>query len=117
MIARPAGPVYYINIVPEPVQALSPIRKEFNNHSHPNSHYWIEISLGVAKGSDIERARHVMIESAREVEGVRREDPVEALLMEMGDSALNFRVRAGIESYIDARRVVDRVNTAVYAAL
>ncbi len=87
------------------------------NHSYPNSHYRIEISLGVAYGSDIERARQVMIEAAREVEGVRREDPVEALFMEMGDSALNFRVRVWIESYIDARRVVDRVNTAVYGAL
>jgi small-conductance mechanosensitive channel len=37
--------------------------------------------------------------------------------MEMGDSARILRVRWWIESYIDTRRIFDRVHTAVEHAL
>ncbi len=87
------------------------------NHSFPNSHYRIEVSVGVAYGSDIERARQVMIDAAMGVEGIRTTEPVEALFQEMGDSALLFRLRVWIESYVDTRRIVDRVNSAVYKSL
>lgn len=87
------------------------------NHSFPDSHYRIDVNVGVAYGTDIEKARQVMLEAARHVEGVRAEDRNEALFISMGDSALSFRIRVWIESYVDARRVVDRVNSAVYKAL
>ncbi len=87
------------------------------NHSFPNSHYRIDIHVGVAYGTDIDRARQVMIEAIRGLEGIRAQDPVEALFLEMGDSALLFKLRVWIESYVDTRRIVDRVNSAVYKAL
>lgn len=87
------------------------------NHSYPDSHYRIEVHVGVAYGTDIEHARETMIRAATEVEGVWPKRQVEALFMEMADSALIFRIRVWIESYVDTRRIVDRVNTAVYAAL
>lgn len=87
------------------------------NHSYPDSHYRIEVNVGIAYGSDIEKARQIMVDSAQAVEGVRQENPVEALFIEMGDSALLFRIRIWIQSYTDTRRIVDRVNTAVYEAL
>ena len=87
------------------------------NHSFPNSHYRIDIHVGVAYGTDIEVARQVLIDAAKGVEGIRPQDPVEALFLEMGDSALLFRLRVWIESYVDTRRIVDKVNSAVYKAL
>ena len=87
------------------------------NHSFPNSHYRIDVRVGVGYDSDVEVARQTMIEAAEQVEGVWGGRPVEALFMEMGDSALIFRIRVWIESYQDARRIVDRVNTAVFKAL
>lgn len=87
------------------------------NHSFPDSHYRIDVNVGIAYGSDIEKARQLMVQAAQGVEGVRRENPVEALFIEMGDSGLLFRIRVWIESYTDTRRIVDRVNTAVYQAL
>jgi MscS family membrane protein len=87
------------------------------NHSFPDSHYRIEINVGIAYGSDIERARQVMIDAVKGVEGIRSQDPIEALFLEMGDSALLFRLRVWIESYVDTRRVLDRVNSSVYVAL
>ena len=71
----------------------------------------------MAYGTDIEVARQVLIDAAKGVEGIRPQDPVEALFLEMGDSALLFRLRVWIESYVDTRRIVDKVNSAVYKAL
>lgn len=87
------------------------------NHSFPDSHYRIQMHVGIGYDSDVELARQTMIEAATGVEGVWEGRQVEALFMEMGDSALIFRIRVWIQSYEDARRIIDRVNTAVFKAL
>jgi small-conductance mechanosensitive channel len=87
------------------------------NHSYPSTQYRIQIELGVAYDSDIEVARNTIIDAVKGVEGVLQDKQVEALLLRFGDSALIFRVRWWIESYVDTRRMFDRVNTAMYTAL
>jgi small-conductance mechanosensitive channel len=87
------------------------------NHSYPDTQYRIQVHIGVGYGSDLEEARQTIIEAVSEVEGVLQDQPVEALFLEFGDSALIFRVRWWLESYEDTRRMFDRVNTAVYCAL
>jgi len=87
------------------------------NYSYPDTLYRIENHVGVAYGTDIEKAREVIVESVKTVQGVLTNKPVEALFLEFGDSALVFRVRWWLDSYMDARRMFDRVNTAVYKAL
>ena len=58
-----------------------------------------------------------MVDAVKGVEGVLPDRPVEALFLEFGESALIFRVRWWLESYVDTRRKFDRVNTTVYNAL
>jgi small-conductance mechanosensitive channel len=87
------------------------------NHSYPSTQYRIQIELGVAYDSDIELARKTIIDAVSGVEGVLQDQRVEALLLQFGDSALIFRVRWWIESYVDTRRMFDKVNTAMYQAL
>jgi len=87
------------------------------NYAYPNDQYRLEIHIGVAYGTDLEKARQVMVEAVQGVEGVLDDRPVEALFLEFGDSALVFRVRWWLESYVDTRRMFDRVNTAIYNAL
>ena len=87
------------------------------NYSYPDSQYRIEIHVGVGYGTDIEQARKVLIEAVSKVEGGLPDRPVEALFLEFGDSALIFRVRWWLESYVDTRRMFDSVNTAMYQAL
>ena len=57
--------------------------------------------------------RQLIVETVREVEGVLPDKPVDSLYIDMGDSAMIFRVRWWIESYEDTRRMYDRVNTAL----
>ena len=87
------------------------------NYAYPNDQYRLEIHIGIAYGSDIEKARQVMIDAVRGVEGVLPDRPVEALFLEFGDSALVFRIRWWLESYVDTRQMFDRVNTDLYKAL
>lgn len=87
------------------------------NYAYPNNQYRLQIHVGVAYGTDLEHARRVMIDTVSEVEGVLPDHPVDALFLEFGDSALIFRVRWWLDSYVDTRRMFDRVNTALYNAL
>lgn len=54
----------------------------------------IEIPVGVAYGSDPERVIAILVEAARAMPGVAAEPPPTALLLEYGDSSLNFSLRA-----------------------
>ncbi len=87
------------------------------NYSYPDPQYRIETHVGIAYGTDIEKARALMIDTVRNLENVLQDKPVDALYHEMGDSAMIFRIRWWIESYVDTRRVLDRVNTALQIAL
>jgi len=87
------------------------------NYTYPDPRYRIQIEIGIGYGTDIEKARRVIVDTVRKVEDVLPDKPVDALYVEMGDSAMIFRVRWWIESYVDTRHVFDRVNTALQKAL
>ena len=87
------------------------------NYSYPDTQYRIQIEIGVAYGTDIELARKTIIDAVRDVEGVLPDKKVEALVLQFGDSAMIFRIRWWLESYVDTRRMFDKVNTAIYNAL
>jgi small-conductance mechanosensitive channel len=87
------------------------------NYAYPNDQYRLQIHIGVAYGTEIEKARQVIIDAVQKVEGVLPDRSVEALFLEFGDSSMTFRVRWWLESYVDTRRMFDRVNTALYNAL
>jgi MscS family membrane protein len=87
------------------------------NYSYPDPQYRIETHVGIAYGTDIETARQVIVDTVRQADGVLPDRPVDALYIEMGDSAMVFRVRWWIESYRDTRRMFDKVHTALQHAL
>ena len=62
-------------------------------------------------------ATDVIIDAVRQVEGVLPDKPVDALYVEMGDSAMVSRVRWWIDSYQDTRRMLDQVHRALQRAL
>lgn len=87
------------------------------NHSDPDTVYRVETHVGIAYGTDIEQARTIMIEAIRAEDWVMKDERIEALFLEFGDSALVFRVRCWIEHYVETRRIMDKMNTALYRAL
>jgi small-conductance mechanosensitive channel len=87
------------------------------NYSRPDTQYRIQIELGLAFGTDVELARETIIAAVRQVDGVLQHRRVEALFLRFGENAIIFRVRWWLESYYDARRMFDKVNSAIYHAL
>ena len=92
-------------------------KNEVINYSYPDPTYRIETQIGLDYDTDIERARSIMYDAVRQVPDVLSNRPVDILYNEMGDSAMIFRVRWWIESYVDTPRVTDRVHTALQVAL
>jgi small-conductance mechanosensitive channel len=87
------------------------------NYTYPDPIYRIETHVHVAYGTPIETVRNVIAQAVRPVDHVLPDRPVDVLYLEMGDSAMVFRVRWWIESYVDTRRVEDAVHTAIQEAL
>ncbi len=63
------------------------------NYAYPDPFYRIQLHVGIAYGTDIEYARRLIVDTVKQVEGVYGEKGVDALYVEMGDSAMIFRVR------------------------
>lgn len=88
-------------------------RNQVVNYTFPDPSYRIQTHISIGYGSDIEQVRQLIIETVRQVEGVLPDHPVDSLYVEMGDSAMIFRVRWWLESYVDTRLMFDRVNTTL----
>jgi small-conductance mechanosensitive channel len=87
------------------------------NHSVPSTVYRVQTHVAVAYGTDVDYARQVMIEAVRAQEWVMKEERIEALFIQWGDSAMIFRVRCWIENYVETRRIMDKLNSCLYKAL
>jgi small-conductance mechanosensitive channel len=87
------------------------------NYSDPSTVYRVQTHIGVSYGTDLELARHVMKEAIRAQDWVMKDRPIEALMLEFGGSAMIFRVRCWIEHFVEKRRAIDRMNTALYHAV
>ena len=92
-------------------------KSQIVNYSYPDPHYRLQLDFLVSDERDLEEIRAIMIDAVRGVEGILTNQPVNALVQEIGDGSLRFRVRWWIPSYTDTRHISDRVNTAVYYAL
>lgn len=90
---------------------------EVINYTYPDPTYRYQTHVGVAYGTDVETVRRIIIGTVAQIEQVLSDQPVEALYVEMGDSAMIFRVRWWMDSYVDTRRILDKVHTNVQAAL
>jgi small-conductance mechanosensitive channel len=87
------------------------------NHSVPSTVYRVQTHVGVADNTDVDHARQVMIEAVRAQDWVMKDERIEALFIQFGDSTLIFRVRCWIEHYVETRRIMDKLNSCLYNAL
>jgi small-conductance mechanosensitive channel len=84
------------------------------NYTYPDPQYRIETEVRLEYGTELEGIRPLIVKAVRQVDGVLPNQPVEVLFLHFGDSSMTIRIRWWIESYGDARQIVDLVNTAVY---
>ncbi|HIF91690.1 MAG: mechanosensitive ion channel family protein [Myxococcales bacterium] len=91
--------------------------KVVNESGGPYEMTRIAISVGVAYGSDIDQVREVLMAAAESVEHVVSDPEPRIRFIEMGDSALIFRIQGWIDEPALRGICIDRLNTAVYKAL
>lgn len=90
---------------------------EIINYTFPDPRYRIQTHVGIGYGTPLTTVRGLITETVYQVDGVLEDKPVDVLYHEMGDSAMIFRVRWWIDSYVDTRHVIDRVHAALQDAL
>ena len=77
----------------------------------------IRIKVGVAYGSDLQRARAVLLEAATEHPDVCSEPAPRVRFRAFGDSGLDHEILCWIDEPVLRGRVTDALNTAVYEKL
>ncbi len=83
------------------------------NHSYPDSQVNGRIEVGVAYGTDVERAKAVLVEAALAVEEVLRDPEPKAFFTRFGDSSLNLLLIFWVDSYTIRFATQDRINIEI----
>lgn len=91
--------------------------KVVNESGGPHEKTRVAIQVGVAYGSDVDRVREVLLEASHSVEHVVHDPAPRVRFVEMGDSALIFRVQGWIDEPALRGICIDGLNTAIYKAL
>jgi small conductance mechanosensitive channel len=76
----------------------------------------VDVSVGVAYDADLDRTREVLQEAAKNVPGRLEDEDIQVVLLELGDSSVNWQVRVWAPS-ADYFPVKDATTRAVKMAL
>ncbi len=87
------------------------------NHGYPDPVILVRQDLGVAYGTDLERARRVILEEVGSQSGVGPVPAPEVLLLSFGDSALGLQIVYAVPDWDARLEIRSRVNLAVLARL
>ena len=85
------------------------------SQSSPNPTLKVRLRVGVAYGTDVERAKRVILEVCRSQPRVLPEPPPAVYLVEFGEWALNLMVVCAIADYRDRFVVLDALHSAIKA--
>ena len=91
--------------------------KVVNESGGPHEKTRVAVQVGVAYGSEVERVREVLLAAAQSVEFVVHDPAPRVRFVEMGDSALIFRIQGWIDEPGQRGSCIDGLNTAIYQAL
>jgi small-conductance mechanosensitive channel len=76
------------------------------NWSHPNRRVRFNFPIGVAYGTDPERVKSLLLETAYSHSGVLKDPPADVLLDSFGDNAIQFILRVWTVSHLDRPNVL-----------
>jgi small-conductance mechanosensitive channel len=92
------------------------VRNRFVNYSYGSPEVRIAVPVGVAYGSDVDRVRGALIESAGLVEDVLREPAPQVRLRDFGDSAINFDLLVWISEPQNHQQIRSKVSFEILKA-
>lgn len=89
------------------------VQNKFVNYSYGSQLVRLNIPVGVAYTSDLEKVSEALLEAARSVKEVLSEPAPRVHFAEFGDSSLNFQIRLWINEPRDHARIRSAVNFAI----
>ncbi|MBL7961085.1 mechanosensitive ion channel family protein [bacterium] len=90
------------------------IKNEIINFSYPEVASRLRIEVGVAYGTDIEKAKKILIDVCKSFEQVLPEPKPTAFLLGFGDSSVNLAVVARVQHYREVFDTSDAVRVKIY---
>jgi small-conductance mechanosensitive channel len=90
---------------------------EILNYTYPDPIYRLQQDIGIAYGEDLDNVRQVLGDAVRSVDEVLKDQPIQVLFIDRGNSSMTIRVRWWIDTYSDKRMMQDKVNTALQDAI
>lgn len=89
------------------------VQNRFVNYSYGNQLVRLNIPVGVAYASDLDRVSEALLEAARSVKEVLSEPAPAVHFAEFGDSSLNLQIRVWINEPRDHTAIRSHVNFAI----
>jgi potassium efflux system protein len=89
------------------------VQNKFVNYSYGSHLVRLNIPVGVAYASDLDRVSEALLEAARSVTDVLAEPPPGVHFVDFGESALNLQIRVWINEPRDHPTIRSRVNFAI----
>lgn len=86
------------------------------NLSYPDPQIRVSVDVGVAYGTDVDKAKAVLESICVEHPEVVEEPPPKAYLLNFGDSSLDLRVVCRVAQWGDQWRVAEELRMAIYKA-
>ena len=90
------------------------ISQQLINWTHSNSYRRIELIVGVAYGTDLEKAQQLIDKVLKETEGVMNHPPSSILVHDFADSAVQFRILFWTNNYDSWTSLKSNVLRTVY---
>jgi len=84
------------------------------NYCYPDFKVKVRIKVGVAYGSDIEKAKRIMLEITKEVPTILQDPPPSVYFTEFGDFSLNLLMIFWVVEYTEILAAKDRVNSMIH---
>jgi len=93
------------------------VTTKITNYGRPAINLKMVIKIGVAYGSDIKKAKQIILSCLEKTEGILKDPPPRVYFMEMADFSLNFRVVFWVHNYRDRFDIQDNVVSDAYEEL
>ena len=85
------------------------------NYCYPDFKVKTRVKVGIAYGSDIEKAKRIMLETTREVPVILQDPAPSVYFTEFGDFSLNLLMIFWVREYTQMLDAKDRVNSMIHA--
>ena len=89
------------------------VKSMVTNYSYPDSRSRVVIEIGIAYGSDVDKAKSLMLEAAQKDPRVLQTPPPNVFFRAFGECALQLVLTCHVKSYADVAVIKDSLNLAI----